>query len=75
MGCPQAALRIPTGAGNRGRAERWHTTLVYYLAQHDVDADIYADAARILQQAADDKRAGINPGMHVECINGKMIEV
>ncbi len=50
-------------------------TLVYYLAQHDVDADIYADAARILQQAADDKRAGINPGMHVECINGKMVEV
>ena len=32
-------------------------TLVYYLAQHDVDADIYADAARILQQAANDRDA------------------
>jgi hypothetical protein len=58
-----------------GYARHTVLTLVYYLAQHDVEADVYADAARILQQAAEDRAAGENPGMHIECINGKMVEV
>lgn len=58
-----------------GYARHTVLTLVYYLAQHDVEADVYADAARILQQAAEDRAARENPGMHVECIDGKMVEV
>lgn len=58
-----------------GYARHTVLTLVYYLAQHDVEADVYADAARILQQAAEDRAAGENPGMRVERINGKMVEV
>lgn len=58
-----------------GYARHTVLTLVYYLAQHDVEADVYADAARILQQAAEDKATGKNPGTHIECVNGKMVEV
>lgn len=58
-----------------GFAEHTALALVYHLAPHSVGPDIYANAARILQRAAEDQAAGRDPRAHVKCVNGKMIEI
>lgn len=54
-----------------------HTALalVYHMAPHNVGPEVYANAARILQRAAEDQAAGRDPRAHVKCENGKMIEI
>lgn len=54
-----------------------HTALalVYHMAPHSVGPEVYANAARILQRAAEDQAAGRDPRAHVKCVNGKMIEI
>lgn len=55
-----------------------HTALglVYHLAQLDAPAGLYEDAARILQRAAEDRAAGLDPGAHVKQLeNGTLTEI
>jgi len=49
--------------------------LVYHLAQNGAEEEIYQEAARILQRAADDKAAGRDPGDRVAYVNGQYILV
>lgn len=58
-----------------GFAEHTALGLVYHLAPHNVEPEVYANAARILQRAAEDQAAGRDPRAHVKCVNGKMIEI
>ena len=56
-------------------AEHTALALVYHMAPHSVGPEVYANAARILQRAAEDQAAGRDPRAHVKCVNGKMIEI
>lgn len=56
-------------------AENTALALVYHMAPHSVGPEVYANAARILQRAAEDQAAGRDPRAHVKCVNGKMIEI
>ena len=56
-------------------AEHTALALVYHLAPHSVGPEVYTNAARILQQAAEDQAAGRDPRAHVKCVNGKMTEI
>ena len=56
-------------------AEHTALALVYHMAPHSVGPEVYANAARILQRAAEDQAAGRDPRAHVKCENGKMIEI
>ena len=56
-------------------AEHTALALVYHMAPHSVGPEVYANAARILQRAAEDQAAGRDPRAHVKCLNGKMIEI
>lgn len=56
-------------------AEHTALALVYHMAPHSVGPEVYANAARILQRAAEDQAAGRDPRAHVKCVNGKMFEI
>lgn len=56
-------------------AEHTALALVYHMAPHSVGPEVYANAARILQRAAEDQAAGRDPRAHVKCVNGKMTEI
>ena len=56
-------------------AEHTALALVYHMAPHSVGPEVYANAARILQRAAEDQAAGCDPRAHVKCVNGEMIEI
>ena len=58
-----------------GFTEHTALALVYHLAPHNVGPEVYTNAARILQRAAEDQAAGRDPRAHVKCENGKMIEI